>query len=352
MSNLEYGPIFWSSLADLSAEDHVTQNAAEIPIHNTQRKAAIAQGGVRDHAGSVTVTPIEGFDLNRTIFNTLEGKLPRFVIQTRIAKEAAWAEDASASIEAAYTTTSETRALPEVSNDLLTFLVDECDFDVEHADGSFLDHLYFCFEYTNLYLPDHFPLVMLLHSILGTGTNTFAMTADKIPALKALMNDVEWTHVEAFPSVLRLLYDLPLRAELWSHKERLDALETVQFHRVIDNAPITMSAEDFWVQLNYQMIHLIDFLPVSNWSAHANDTAFIIFRDLYAFLQESGKLAATLAYTPATGPKSVKGEAQSFGAKLVDMLPVKVSEKMAAKSVRRFSSQIGHSMDYTLTWRS
>ena len=330
----------------------MTQNAAEIPIHNTQRKAAIAHGGVRDHAGSVTVTAIEGFDLNRTIFNTLEGKLPRFVIQTRIAKEAEWAEATSASIEAAYTTTCEARALPEVPEELLTFLVEQCDFDVEHADGSFLDHLYFCFEYTNLYLPEHSALVMLLHSILGTGTNTFAMTADKIPALKALMNDAEWTHVEAFPSVLRLLYDLPLRAELWGNTHRLDALDSIRFHRVIDNAPITMTAKDFWLQLNYQMIHLIDFLPVSNWAAHANDTAFIIFRDLYAFLQQSGKLAATLSYTPATGTSSVQGEAQSFGAKLVDMLPVKVSEKMAAKSVRRFSSKIGHSMDYTISWRA
>jgi hypothetical protein len=29
---------------------------------------------------------------------------------------------------------------------------------------------------------------MFLHSILGTGTNTFAMTADKIPALRELMD--------------------------------------------------------------------------------------------------------------------------------------------------------------------
>jgi hypothetical protein len=339
-------------LPDLSAEDHVTQNAADIPIHNTQRKAAIAHGGVRDHAGAVTVTPIPGFDLNQTIFNTLEGKLPRFVIQTRIAKESHWAETRSASVEAAYDVARATRALPEVAPDLLAFLVDECDFDVEHADGSFLDHLYFCFEYTHLHLPEHSPLVMLLHSILGTGTNTFAMTADKIPALKALMDDVEWTHVEAFPSVLRLLYDRPLRAELWSNTHRLDALESIRLHRVIDNEAITMTAADFWTQLNYQMIHLIDFLPVSNWVAHANDTAFIIFRDLFAFLNTTGKLAATLDYTPASGPSRVEGEPQSLGAKLVDLLPVKVSEKMAAKSVRRFSTTIGHSMDYELTWRS
>jgi hypothetical protein len=330
----------------------VTQNAADIPIHNTQRKAAIAHGGVRDHAGSVSVVPISGFDLSRTIFNTLEGKLPRFVIRTRIAKEAHWEESTSDRVEQAYSAVRAKHALPEIAPELLTFLVEQCDFDVEHADGSFLDHLYFCFEYTSLYLPEHSPLVMLLHSILGTGTNTFAMTAERIPTLKALMNDSEWTHVESFPSVLRLLYDLPLRAELWGNVERLDALESIRLHRVIDNAEITLTGEGFWAQLNYQMIHLIDFLPVSNWSAHANDTAFIIFRDLFAFLTKTGKLAAKLDYSPAIGASQVEGESQTFGAKLVDLLPVKMSERMAAKSVRRFSAQIGHSMDYEIAWRS
>jgi hypothetical protein len=328
------------------------QSAAEIPVHTFQRKAAIAHGGVKDHAGSVTVTPIADFDLDRTIFNTLEGALPRFVIRTRIAKDVTWASSVSARVEADYAKTRARRTLPEVNPELLRFMVEECDFDVEHADGSVLDHLYFCYEYTHLYLAQHSPLVMLLHSILGTGTNTFAMSADKIPGLKALMSDFEWAHVEAFPSVLRLLYDLPMRAELWANTDRLDALESVEMHRVIDNAKLTLSAEDFWIQLNYQLSHLLDFLPVSNWSAHQNDTAFIIFRDLYALLTQTGRLSAELHYRPATQPRAVEGEARSLGAKLVDMLPVTLSEKMAAKSVRRFSSKIGHAMNYTIHWRA
>ena len=192
----------------MRGEWFVKQNAADIPVHNVQRKAAIANGGVVDHAGDVTVTPIPDFDLDRTIFNTLEGKLQRFVMRTRIAKEVRWSPAASQTVEQAYLASSQQRARPEVDAELLRFLVEECDFDVEHADGSFLDHLYFCFEYTNLHLPDRSPLVMLLHSILGTGTNTFAMAVEKIPALRALMTDFEWTHVEAFPSVLRLLYVL------------------------------------------------------------------------------------------------------------------------------------------------
>ena len=327
----------------------MSQSAAEIPVHNFQRKAAIANGGVRDHAGSVSVTAINDFDLNRTIFNTLEGKLPRFVIQTRIAKEVSWSDPVSQRVEEAYRAKTDSATLPEVSPDLLRFLVEECDFDVEHADGSFLDHLYFCYEYTHLYLPNHSPLVMLLHSILGTGTNTFAMGADKIPALQALLNDFEWRHVAAFPSILRLLYSMELRRELWANVHRLEDLKSIHFHRVIDNKEMTLNATDFWIQLNYQMIHLIDFLPVSNWGAHANDTAFIIFRDLYKFLRETGKLEATLSYE-ASDTTRVEGEVQTFAAKLVDLLPVRLSEKMAAKSVCRFSERIGHNMRYTLDW--
>ena len=124
----------------------------------------------------------------------------------------------------------------------------------------------------------------------------------------------------------------------------------MHLYRVIDNARITLSAQDFWTQLNYQLIHLIDFLPVSNWSAHANDTAFIIFRDLYALLDETGRLDTQLSYSPATTGTAIQGESQSLGAKIVDMLPVKLSEKMAAKSVRRFSERIGHTMDYEVVW--
>jgi hypothetical protein len=328
----------------------MSQDAAEIPVHNLQRKSAIANGGVRDHAGTVEVRALPGFDLNRTIFNTLEGALPRFVIKTRIAKEHAWPEDTRATVEGEYAATHLSRPLPEVSTELLSFLGTECDFDVEHADGSFLDHLYFCYEYTHAHLPGRSPLVMLLHSILGTGTNTFAMTADKIPQLKDLMDDFDWRHVEAFPSMLRLLYGPSLRRDLWANRHRLEALEALTLYRVIDNAELTLNAEDFWIQLNYQMIHLVDFLPVSNWDAHGNDTAFIVFRDLYRFLKETGTLEATLDYTPATSGAPVLGEPRTLGARLVDWLPTGLSEKMAAKSVERFSERMGHSMEYRLHW--
>ena len=191
------------------------QQASERPIPNTQRKAAIASGRTVDHRGSVRVEPIVDFDLDRTIFGTLQNKAARFVMRNRIAKDVHWDNAAAQNLDRAYQSAREAYPLPAIDPTLMRFLLEECDFDVEHADGSFLDHLYFGFEYTTQHFGQYSPLVMLLHSILGTGTNTFAMKAEKIPELRKLMSEFEWTHVEAFPSILRLIYGSALRRDLY-----------------------------------------------------------------------------------------------------------------------------------------
>ena len=326
------------------------QSAAIAPDHSVQRKAAIAHGAALEHTGKVLIAPIPNFDLNRTIFKTLEGKLPRFLMKTRIGKHAVWDASATNTVQADYAAARSAHPLPGVSNELMDFLVRECDFNVEHADGSFLDHLYFCFEYTAQHYPNHSPLVMLLHSILGTGTNTFAMTADKIPALRPLMTAWEWTQVQAFPSVLRLLYVGALGQELRKNAHRADAMASITFHRVIDNAPIAMDGKDFWIALNYQLIHLIDFLPAANWSVHQNDTSFILFRDLYELLSLVGKREASVGYTPSAGPRKAEGEPGGVGEWLTTLMPVSLNKRLAARSVTRFSERIGHSLDYKITW--
>ena len=78
------------------------QSAAERPDPTTQRKAAIARGAALDHTGKVRVEPISNFDLDRTIFKTLEGNAARFVVTTRVAKEAHWDADAAQAVQAEY----------------------------------------------------------------------------------------------------------------------------------------------------------------------------------------------------------------------------------------------------------
>ncbi len=327
------------------------QSAAERPDPTLQRKAAIVHGGVTDHAGKVAIEPMRDFDLNKTIFQTLEGALPRFVMKARIAKDVRFDSATAEQIEAEYEKTRVDVALPDLDPALLQFLVEECDFDVEHAEGSFLDHLYFGFEYCVQHYPQHSPIVMFLHSILGTGTNTFAMEASKIPQLKELISDFEWRHVEAFPSVLRLLYSGDLRRELRENLHRADDIAEISFHRVIDNAPITMSGEDFWIQMNYQIVHVIDFLPAANWVAHSSDTSFLLFRDMYDLMGKANKRAARIAYEPARGKRTLEGEQADLGTLLVTRIPEPLAERAAAKSIRAFSKRIGHSLDYSITWK-
>lgn len=327
------------------------QDVAQVPALTMQRKAAIAHASTRDHAGAVSVKPMARFDLDRTIFTTLEGKLSRLVIESRLAKEHHWNKDSVARIDSAYGHVQEQAKLPAIDPLLLRFLKEECDFEVEHADGSFLDHLYFCYEYSTYHYPKQSALVMLLHSILGTGTNTFAMEAKKMPTLSGLIPEADWTHVQAFPSVLRLLYDTTLRGELRANLHRVDTIDGITLHRVIDNERLELSAQQLWVQLNYQLIHLVDFLPVSNWAMHANETAFIVFRDLYDLLERAGKLHAQLDYAPQTGPRQLTGESLTLPAWLATWIPVPLSERMAAKSVHKFSQRIGHSMAHELLWR-
>ncbi len=327
----------------------MTQSAAVRPEPTLQRKAAIAHAGAVEHTGVVSVTPIPDFDLGRTIFQTLEGKAARYVIAKRIAKEVHWPVEGARRVEAAYDAVAARGPLPEVSQALLAFLVSECDFDVEHADGSFLDHLYFCFEYAARHYPDRSPLVLLLHSILGTGTNTFAMDRAKIPTLKALLTPFEWTHVEAFPSILRLLYAGALRGELRRNLGRPGALRELHLRRVIDNAPLRLDGDDVWVALNYQLIHLVDFMPAANWATHQNDTAYIILRDLFDLLTRAGKLEASVGCPPPRGGATV-GEPLGLGGWLTTRIPVGLSERMASASVRRFSERIGHDLSYRAVW--
>ncbi len=324
------------------------QNAAVRPEPNFQRKAAIAFAGARDHKGKVDVKPIENFDLDRTIFQTLESPAARYVMKHRVGKDVAWHREASAEVQAAYERATAGLELPAVPEALAEFLVEECDFDVEHADGSFLDHLYFCFEYTAKYYPAGSPMVMLLHSILGTGTNTFAMEAAKIPGLRELLSPSDFTQIAAFPTVLRLLYAGELREELRRNLGR--SMKSISMHRVIDNEPLELTGDEFWEAMNYQLIHLVDFMPVANWEAHRSDTSYILFRHVFDLMDRAGTIDADVVFRGPASGDLLEGETTSLGSWLATKIPVALSEKMTARSVQRFSEQCGHSLSYRIDW--
>lgn len=318
---------------------------------NLQRKAAIAQGGALDHAGRVHVERMDGFDMGRTIFGALSG-LPKMIMEEKLAKEPVWNPAAAEIVEAAYAEAEAAQPAPAIDQRLIDFMVQECDFSMEHADGTFLEHLVFCHDYAAHHYPEHSPNIALLHSILGTATNTFAMDASKIPALRELLTDVEALHVEVFPSTLRLFYDGGFLDELEANLHRLDDLEALHLHRVIDNEPLTIDAENLWVNLNFHLMHFVDFVPAANWYTHRSDPLLQMFERLSNLLDRAGRREATVHVTfPAASAAAVDEDRTVFG-RVTGLLPPSVTSKLARRSIRDYSEAAGHDLSYRLVWAS
>ena len=319
--------------------------------HSLQRKHAIATGKCTDHLGSVQVSPIDNFNLDDTIFQTLEGYLPRLVMKARIAKSIVWSQEKIEQIERRFALAPPSKSIDPT---VLEFMLSECDFSMEHADGTFMEHLLFCHDYAEAHYREHSPTILLLHSIMGTATNTFAMTADKIPALKELVTERDFRQIQAFPSILRLLTSGSLFDALEGNLLRVDQLKEIVFYRVIDNQQCALSATEFWQQLNHHLIHLVDFLPPANWAHHKSDPVFQTFVRLSQFLDDSKNRKANVGFESPDKKgffSFPQQEKMSFGGALSMVIPGWAQRNLAAKSVRKFSANIGHSLDFELIWK-
>lgn len=314
--------------------------------HNTQRKAALATGGAKDHVGAVMLVPDDSFDLDATIFKALTGSVARLNQRAKLGVKQYWDGEVAMAIEKSYALLP---ATPRCDAAILNFMSDECDFACEHADGSFMDHLNFCHDYSALHFKQHSPRVLFLHSIMGVGTNVFPMTMDKLPQLESLLTPFEFSHVEAFPSVLRLLAEGSLLDLLSDNFDSLSKLKQLSFHRVLDNALMTMDADNFWIQLNYQLMHLLDFLPVACWGVNWDEPMMQIFLNLYQFLHKAGKLQAHVVEPNfSTNDAALAGQPQRWIDCIIRMMPSSVKRSLAARSIRTFSEEIGHSLDYSV----
>ena len=225
---------------------------------------------------------------------------------------------------------------------------------MEHADGSFLDHLYFCQDYAALHYKAAAtsPRVMLLHSIMGVGTNCFPMTLEKVPTLRALVSPEDFVQIEAFPSILRLLVHGPLLAELVAcDTATLGRLKTIRFRRLLGNEPVAFTAEQLWEQLNYQLVHAIDFLPVASWKRTCGTYFFHIFVELHELLTRLGQLKANVGWDDAwKQPLEAGALPPTWRHYLIELLPTRLVLKLASKSMAKYSAEVGHSLDYSIEW--
>jgi hypothetical protein len=320
--------------------------------HDLKRKQCIAMAKPCDNAGDVTITADENFDLDKTIFFTLTSPVKRWAQGTRINWKMEWNAEASARVEESYR--SMPRKVPDNSA-IYKFMAQECNFALEHADGSFMDHLHFCQEYSALYFPNESSRVLLLHSILGVGTNCFPMGIEKLPMLQQLVADPkEMIHIESFPSILRLLFHGSLIDELIQvPTEKLLNLESLSFNRVIDNVELTLSGGAFWTHLNFQLIHLLDFLPPAAWQLSWTDHFCVLFGSLHSLLTRAGKLMARVEYSPSDAQPALPGSRPATASCwILDRVPSSIINKLARKSIGQYSQQIGHDLGYQLKFRT
>lgn len=314
---------------------HVSLPAKKHEGMNTVRKLRLSAGKAWDHGDDVVLVAEEDFDLESTVFRTVSSPLSRAVLQARLRLQPYWREG----IEGAHRPSE----APKLHKPLLEFMRNECDFAMEHADGSFMDHLQFCSEYSAVHFK--LPKVLLLHSILGVGTNFFPLSVEKIPRLREFLNDEEWVHIQAFPSVVRLI--------LSGQKFLEDVVKTdknhLTMHRVIDNRKMTLTMDEVWTHLNFQLIHLLDFLPLNDWKRAIDSDVFLApFSRLHRILTENNQLQTTLDYdaTPAASGGTKIADV-TLGSLVADYMPASIQLKVGARQVKRFSREVGHDLSYT-----
>eukprot|EP00924_Labyrinthula_sp_SR-Ha-C_P014001 snap_masked-scaffold_5-processed-gene-20.42-mRNA-1 protein AED:0.04 eAED:0.07 QI:0/-1/0/1/-1/1/1/0/347 len=325
--------------------------------HNLQRKAAIVSGGAVNHGLNVMFKSTPNFDLNNTIFKTVSGKFGarRLIVKARLGNDEYWKNETKDDIEEKYEEYMQKMPVlknPNHNQAILNFMKEDCNFLAEHADGSFMDHLYFCHDYSAVHYKEVSPRVLFLHSILGVGTNMFPMEVDKIPKLKGLLTDEEFKQTEAFPSVLRMIYHNRLLKELAEIEDWPQTLKKITFHRVIDNKKLELSKDEFIVAMNYQMVHQLDFLPCSNWCTQIKDPFFQVFIEIHDFLTKFGLLRAEMDQNLSSpSEKNEHGMPLTLGNFISGLVPKALKRNETASSMESNSSQIAHSLEYTLHWK-
>eukprot|EP00656_Telonema_subtile_P047682 TRINITY_DN5500_c0_g1_i7.p1 TRINITY_DN5500_c0_g1~~TRINITY_DN5500_c0_g1_i7.p1 ORF type:complete len:174 (-),score=57.60 TRINITY_DN5500_c0_g1_i7:26-547(-) len=170
-------------------------------------------------------------------------------------------------------------------------------------------------------------------------TNIFPMAQEKLPTLEGLILPEEMLHVSAFPSVQRTILNGTLFPAI---RGKAAAIQQVTMKRVMDNAPFTLNQEQFWVHLNYQLVHLLDFLPTVDWADNLDDPQFGLFLELRALLMDEGKLMAT-----------VDADVVDAGLKGVFIRPIAaVKQMLSVKTINQYSADVGHDLRFDIKFQN
>lgn len=107
-----------------------------------------------------------------------------------------------------------------------------------------------------------------------------------------------------------------------------------------DNAALHLTAEQFWVHLNYQIIHFLDFLPADSWDKKvASGGLFLALVKVHKVLVRAGKLMANIKFDSAAWAETVQR---------TETPEKKQSQAKSKMMTQQFSDKIGHSLEYTV----
>jgi hypothetical protein len=336
---------------------------------DVRRFDMLVHAGPMDFRGHVHEVPNHDLDWNTTIFYTVTDPHLTARLKARFGQRPLWSDSVvKMACQAAKQLPSRQYQVPSAIRD---FMAQEChDFRNEHADGSFTDHLDFCAEYTARYFhhPQASPNVLFLHSICGVNTNLFPLDFDKIPLLQELLTPQEYLHVQAFPTMLRLLF-LDLLDTLWDvePKKCQEQLQGITFH-TFHGTQLSLLGDDLWIHLNYHLIHVLDFLPCQHFDRYiVNDPFVRLFVRLHQFLRRHNQLLAQvkldrLATVPGLTASNHESEGETEPPSM--LLPTwehwisKVNAQEVAKShaqfaiqMRKYSDAIHHNLAYQIHWK-
>jgi hypothetical protein len=321
-------------------------------------------------SGHVVEVPNEELDWDSTIFHTISDPQLTERLKKRFGQRPLWS-DAVISTAAKKAVTLPPR-LYYCNTTILDFIKMHCqDFKNEQADGSFLDHLDFCAEYTaRCFVAPHdntvvattttSPNVLFLHSICGVNTNLFPLQFDKIPDLEPLLTAHEFQHIQAFPCMLRLLF-IDLMDTLWNaaHSGGGKQAEGVSIH-TFHGTDLTLSGDEFWIHLNYQLIHLLDFLPTQHYDKFvAGGDAFTrLFLRLHEFLRNNHRLMADVRLDQlGKVPGMSSAETQDLPTWEYLLSKVNKPDDVArahaqlGAQLRQYSKAINHDLAYEIHWK-
>ena len=361
------------------------------PSMDLRRFDTIVHAGPMDFQENSLVQEVPNLDLDwsTTIFYTITDPDLTARLQARFGTRTLWPD---AVLREACQTAVDLQLPAQqytVPPEVLEFMRRECTFKNEHAEGSFMDHLDFCAEYTARYFKTNntttktntastknasqpmieaSPNVLFLHSICGVNTNLFPLEFDKIPDMQDFLTPHEYLHVQAFPCMLRLLWvEHGLLDALWDKAaaaapereamllaDKLQGVTVNTFH----GTQLTLEGDELWMHLNYHLIHLLDFMPTQHYEKFAIQDGFTrLFLRMHEFLRTQDRLWATvrldrIGQVPGmTAPDQELPTWEHLTSSQANKDDAAKVHAQLGKQLRAYSEAIGHDLSYELHWK-